>query len=165
MPRSNVPMTSGTPTSARRRRPAASGAPWPTIVVRPGELHRVLDESENALLTSGREFFQRGGLVVRPVLLPYEATHSSDAAAPRRYAHRRRALSPVRPPRQRNGADRRPQQSLRGLPCPAGQVASTGAHRYCQRARGKTQRPTPSRCRPSSSASSPPCGIPRSPRR
>jgi hypothetical protein len=46
----------------------ATAAPWPQIKVVPGELPRVINEAENALLQSGREIYQRGGLLVRPVL-------------------------------------------------------------------------------------------------
>jgi hypothetical protein len=59
--------------SARRRRSAtgeetAPGTPWPQIRVVKGELPRVVLEAETALIGLGREFFQRGGQVVRPVL-------------------------------------------------------------------------------------------------
>jgi hypothetical protein len=57
-----------------RKRAAAGGseAParataWPQIFVRAGELPRVVNEAENALLLLGREIYQRGGLIVRPV--------------------------------------------------------------------------------------------------
>jgi hypothetical protein len=46
---------------------ASTGAPWPQIQIRPGELPRVVNEAEDALLLLGREIYQRGGLVVRPV--------------------------------------------------------------------------------------------------
>jgi len=49
------------------------------IVVTPGDLPRVVDEAEAALLASGREFFQRGGLVVRPVLSRFKAADDRDA--------------------------------------------------------------------------------------
>jgi hypothetical protein len=39
----------------------------------------VLDEAEAALIASKREFFQRGGLVVRPVLSPFKAADNRDA--------------------------------------------------------------------------------------
>jgi hypothetical protein len=38
--------------------------------VKPGELPRIINEAENALLLLGREIYQRGGIVVRPVLQP-----------------------------------------------------------------------------------------------
>jgi hypothetical protein len=44
------------------------GTPWPQIKVVAGELPRVVNEAEDALLLIGREIYQRGGLVVRPVL-------------------------------------------------------------------------------------------------
>jgi hypothetical protein len=46
----------------------ATRGPWPLIRVIPGELPRVVNEAENALLQLGREIYQRGGLLVRPVL-------------------------------------------------------------------------------------------------
>jgi hypothetical protein len=46
---------------------ASGGAPWPQIEIRPGELPRVVNEAEDALLLLGREIYQRGGLMVRPV--------------------------------------------------------------------------------------------------
>jgi hypothetical protein len=54
----------------RSRKHAAaggSGTAWPQIFVRAGELPRVVDEAEDALLLLGREIYQRGGLIVRPV--------------------------------------------------------------------------------------------------
>src|SRR5262249_18061381 len=39
---------------------------WPSIRIIAGELPRVVDEAERALLASGYELYQRGGLVVRP---------------------------------------------------------------------------------------------------
>jgi hypothetical protein len=57
-----------------RKRAAAGGSDtsagataWPQIFVRPSELPRVVDEAEDALLLLGREIYQRGGLIVRPV--------------------------------------------------------------------------------------------------
>ena len=46
----------------------AGGAPWPQIKVIPGELPRVVDEAEDALLLLGREIYQRSGVIVRPIL-------------------------------------------------------------------------------------------------
>jgi hypothetical protein len=56
-----------------QRRASATGAapfatPWPQIRVIPSELPRVINEAEDALLLFGREIYQRGGLLVRPVL-------------------------------------------------------------------------------------------------
>ena len=53
--------------NARQGHGRAAG--WPQIIVKAGELPRVVNEAEAALLSSGQEFYQRGGLVVRPVLL------------------------------------------------------------------------------------------------
>jgi hypothetical protein len=43
---------------------------WPHIILTPGELPRIVNEAEDALLGLGRETYQRGGLLVRPLLLP-----------------------------------------------------------------------------------------------
>jgi hypothetical protein len=59
-----------------RRRAAVTGSPgvappntpWPQIFVRASELPRVINEAEDALLLLGRDIYQRGGQVVRPVL-------------------------------------------------------------------------------------------------
>src|SRR5215831_2434401 len=48
-------------------RAPASATAWPQIFIRAGELPRVVDEAEDALLLLGREIYQRGGLIVRPV--------------------------------------------------------------------------------------------------
>jgi hypothetical protein len=58
----------------RQRQSGATGTaavgtmPWPRIEVRGGELPRIVNEAEDALLLLGREFYQRSGLMVRPVL-------------------------------------------------------------------------------------------------
>jgi hypothetical protein len=58
------------------KRAAATGertAPtgdWPQIILTHGELPRVVNEAEDALLALGRDVYQRGGLLVRPLLLP-----------------------------------------------------------------------------------------------
>jgi hypothetical protein len=46
---------------------SAANDPWPQIFIRAGELPRVVNEAEDALLLLGREIYQRGGLIVRPV--------------------------------------------------------------------------------------------------
>jgi hypothetical protein len=58
-----------------QRRASATGSstgglntPWPQIRVKAGELPRVVNEAEDALILLGREIYQRGGMVVRPVL-------------------------------------------------------------------------------------------------
>lgn len=48
----------------------APAGDWPQIILTSGELPRVVDEAENALLSLGREIYQRGGMIVRPLLLP-----------------------------------------------------------------------------------------------
>jgi hypothetical protein len=68
----------------RVRKRAASGGtasedtPWPQIYVVPGELPRVVNEAETALLALGRQIYQRGGLIVRPVLSKLKAADDRD---------------------------------------------------------------------------------------
>jgi hypothetical protein len=57
---------------------AQSSASWPQIIIRPGELPRVVNEAESALLQLGREIYQRGGLMVRPVLNKLKASDNRD---------------------------------------------------------------------------------------
>jgi hypothetical protein len=47
---------------------AIAGTPWPQIQIKPGELPRVVNEAEDALILLGREIYQRGGMLMRPVL-------------------------------------------------------------------------------------------------
>jgi hypothetical protein len=56
-------------------------APWPQIYIVPGELPRIVNEAEAALLGLGREIFQRGGMIVRPVLTPVKTFHDQDTEA------------------------------------------------------------------------------------
>lgn len=52
---------------------SVSGAPWPQIRVIAGELPRVVDEAEAALIAhGGLEIYQRGGKLVRPVLTSFK---------------------------------------------------------------------------------------------
>jgi hypothetical protein len=60
---------------------AAANAQWPQIRVTPGELPRVVDEAESALLGLGREIYQRGGLVVRPTLSKLKASDDRETEA------------------------------------------------------------------------------------
>jgi hypothetical protein len=53
---------------------AAANAPWPQIRIKPGEIPRVVNEAEEALLLLGREIYQRGGMLVRPVLTTFKAS-------------------------------------------------------------------------------------------
>jgi hypothetical protein len=46
---------------------ATSGTAWPHIRVIPGELPRVVNEAEEALISLNREIYQRGSFIVRPV--------------------------------------------------------------------------------------------------
>jgi hypothetical protein len=46
---------------------AANLSAWPQIKVIPSELPRIVNEAEDALLLLGQEFYQRGGMLVRPV--------------------------------------------------------------------------------------------------
>jgi hypothetical protein len=56
----------------------AAATPWPQIIVRAGELPRVVNEAEDALLLLGRDLFQRGGQLVRPVLSELKASNEQD---------------------------------------------------------------------------------------
>jgi hypothetical protein len=67
------------------RRASAMGAgvaplntPWPQIRIKPGEIPRVVSEAEDALLLLSREIYQRGGLVVRPVLTTFKTSKQQD---------------------------------------------------------------------------------------
>jgi hypothetical protein len=53
---------------------AATGTSWPQIKVVAGELPRIVDEAERALLLLGREFYSRGGQIVRPVFKKVKAS-------------------------------------------------------------------------------------------
>jgi hypothetical protein len=59
--------------------PAVAGTPWPQIRVVASELPRVINEAEQALLLYGAEVYQRGGLMVRPVLTRFEASDKREA--------------------------------------------------------------------------------------
>jgi hypothetical protein len=69
-----------------RKRAAVTGSaapdndPWPQIYIRNGELPRVVNEAEDALLSLGREVYQRGGLVVRPVLSKLKAADDRETS-------------------------------------------------------------------------------------
>jgi hypothetical protein len=64
--------------SSAGRSPAPATTPWPLIRIVSGEIPRVVDEAEDALLLLGREIYQRGGLVVRPVLTTFKASKQRD---------------------------------------------------------------------------------------
>jgi hypothetical protein len=57
---------------------STAGDSWPQIYIKNGELPRVVNEAEDALLLLGREIYQRGGLVVRPVLTKLKAADDRD---------------------------------------------------------------------------------------
>jgi putative DNA primase/helicase len=57
---------------------ASVGAPWPQIRVIDGEIPRVVAEAEAALLAYGCEIYQRGGLVVRPVLTRFAVSNNRE---------------------------------------------------------------------------------------
>src|SRR5262249_5945579 len=63
----------------KRKRGPGAGA-WPQIHIRGGELPRVVDEAEQALLALNRDFYQRGGLLVRPVLSQLKAADNRETA-------------------------------------------------------------------------------------
>ena len=60
--------TGWTGASAAGASPSAMGLLLPPIYVGPGELPRVVDEAEDALLKFDHEIYQRGGKLVRPIL-------------------------------------------------------------------------------------------------
>jgi hypothetical protein len=69
-------------TAATGEAASASGnISWPQIYVISGELPRVVNEAETALLGLGREIYQRGGLVVRPILSKLKASSDRDTWA------------------------------------------------------------------------------------
>ena len=52
---------------ATMARSPTSATAWPQIKVIPSELPRIVNEAEDALILLDREFYQRGGMLVRPV--------------------------------------------------------------------------------------------------
>ena len=60
--------TNWTGASAAGASPNATSLLKPAICVEPGELPRVVDEAEDALLKFDREIYQRNGMLVRPTL-------------------------------------------------------------------------------------------------
>ncbi|MGC2080993.1 MAG: hypothetical protein WA728_34275 [Xanthobacteraceae bacterium] len=60
---------------------AAGDNSWPQIYVIAGELPRVVNEAEAALLTFDREIYQRGAMVVRPILSKLKASGGRDTWA------------------------------------------------------------------------------------
>jgi hypothetical protein len=61
--------------SATRSGTAPNATPWPQIRIIPGEIPRIVTEAEDALLLLGREIYQRGGMLVRPVLSTFKASN------------------------------------------------------------------------------------------
>jgi putative DNA primase/helicase len=70
---------------AQRRSSASGGGddakPWSQILIVPGELPRIVNEAEGALLDLGREIYQRGGMIARPALTPAKTFHDHDTEA------------------------------------------------------------------------------------
>jgi len=62
-----------TPQPAQSTTAVTGGSSWPQIRIIPGEIPRIVNEAEEALLSLGCEIYQRGGLVVRPVLTTFKA--------------------------------------------------------------------------------------------
>jgi hypothetical protein len=56
----------------------APAGDWPQIFLTSGELPRVVDEAENALIGLGREIYQRGEMIVRPILSRLPASHARE---------------------------------------------------------------------------------------
>src|SRR5262249_2338992 len=59
---------------------ASNNDPWPQIYIRNGELPRVVNEAEEALLSLGRDIYQRGGLIVRPILSKLKAADDRETS-------------------------------------------------------------------------------------
>lgn len=109
----------GTAAGSARRTPEPP-KPEPFIRIVPGQLPRMIDESQQALIKYGMEIFVRGDALVRPVTLPVPATCDrsvetvrlkviavdallrwlAEAAAYRKYNLRAKAWMPHDPPRQ-----------------------------------------------------------------
>jgi hypothetical protein len=51
------------------------GSNWPQIFIVAGELPRVVNEAEDALLNLGREIFSRGSMLVRPIMSKLSASN------------------------------------------------------------------------------------------
>jgi hypothetical protein len=51
---------------------------WPQIFIVAGELPRVVNEAEDALLNLGREIFSRGSMLVRPIMSKLPASNKRD---------------------------------------------------------------------------------------
>jgi hypothetical protein len=60
---------------------ASANDPWPKIYVIPSELPRVVNEAEQALLLLNHEIYQRGELLVRPVLSKLRAADNGQTLA------------------------------------------------------------------------------------
>jgi hypothetical protein len=63
----SVTGTTGVAGSTGASSAAAGAINWPQIQVIPSELPRVVNEAEDALILSGEEIYQRGGILMRPV--------------------------------------------------------------------------------------------------
>jgi hypothetical protein len=74
-----APALSTGPAASAQVAAAPVGALWPQIRVVASELPRVINEAEQALLLYGAEVYQRGGLMVRPVLTKFEASDKREA--------------------------------------------------------------------------------------
>jgi hypothetical protein len=57
---------------------AGSVGSWPQIFIVAGELPRVVNEAEDALLNLGREIFSRGSMLVRPMMSKLPASNKRD---------------------------------------------------------------------------------------
>jgi len=75
-----TPQPGAQPGAAQQPGPQQQPA-WPPIRILAGELPRVVDEAEGALIAAGHELYQRGGLIVRPVLSTFKTAHSYNTLA------------------------------------------------------------------------------------
>jgi hypothetical protein len=61
---------------AKRAIPFDAGLPSPPVIkISGGDLHRIASEGEEALLASGVQLFQRGDVLVRPIVAECDAAH------------------------------------------------------------------------------------------
>jgi putative DNA primase/helicase len=72
------------PSARKRRRRASLGVPdarLPNIHVLPGEMPRIVNEAERALINSGQHIYQRGGMLVRPYLARVPAANGRETSS------------------------------------------------------------------------------------
>jgi hypothetical protein len=73
-------MSDAAPAASAPSPPPQGSQARPEIYVIPGELPRVVDEAENALLAVNGDIYQRGGMIVRPALIKLAAADDRKTA-------------------------------------------------------------------------------------